>query len=469
MFSQLPTITSKKLTECHTLFKQVKPNVDLPSVIIIGAGLAGLCAASELLAAGFRVTILEARSRVGGRICSHQLQNGEYIEFGAQFLHGIQDNPLLPLLDKFKIDIKPIEKSQCVIYDRTGKKIDPSDFIPMMEKYKDEIFSLSHKRLSDSKDRFMAQELESLMEQIALNANQKEKKNKAQEHLSELAKNLLASSTQELSLFAYKLGLGKKENESNFLVTNGFDHILKGMINIMSDSQNFNLKLSHVVKKIENKADSVVVTTELGELFSADVCICTLPLGVLQQGSVQFVPPLPVAKCVAINSLKNATHNKIILEFEQAFWGEEGHYIIFYDQKSKAWLNIVNLRHFTNEKNAVLVISTHSDYFANELTDQQQIDHMIALLTSIFGKGVTPLKNAWVTHWERDPFAMGSYSYHPQGVTLATNSEIARPVGRLCFAGEHTHRNPSNVHAAYLSGLEAAKQVIEQLVSILKI
>lgn len=469
MCSQLPTISLKKLAECHALFKKTKPESDLPCVIIIGAGLAGLSAASALLEAGFRVTLLEARSTVGGRIASHQLQNGEYIEFGAQFLHGIKGSPLLPLLNKFKVDIQPIEKSQCQSYDHTGKKIDPADFVPIMEKYKDEIFALSHNRLSDSKDRFMAQEVRSLIEQIDLNATQHEKRNQAQENLSELAKNLLANDAQELSLFAYKLGLGKNENESNFLVTNGFGHLLKGMASTMPNAQNFDLKLSHIVKKIENTAGSVVVTTESNKSFSADMCICTLPLGVLQQGNVQFSPLLPVAKSIAINSLKTAIHNKIILEFEKAFWGKEGHYIVFYDQKNKIWLNIVNIQHFTNENNAVLAISIHSNFFIDELSDQQQIDHMIVLLTSIFGKNITPLKNAWVTHWERDPYAMGSYSYHPQGVSLDANSDIATPVGRLCFAGEHTHRSPSNVHAAYLSGLEASKQAVEQLVSILKI
>ena len=52
-------------------------------VLIIGAGVAGLAAARELSRANFKVTVLEARDRIGGRVYTH-----DSVELGAEFIHG---------------------------------------------------------------------------------------------------------------------------------------------------------------------------------------------------------------------------------------------------------------------------------------------------------------------------------------------------------------------------------------------
>ncbi|MEA2331824.1 MAG: hypothetical protein QOH58_1962 [Thermoleophilaceae bacterium] len=54
--------------------------------VVVGAGLAGLAAADELQRAGAEVAVLEARDRVGGRVCSRELDNGAVVEMGAEFI-----------------------------------------------------------------------------------------------------------------------------------------------------------------------------------------------------------------------------------------------------------------------------------------------------------------------------------------------------------------------------------------------
>src|SRR5207244_6466083 len=60
-------------------------------VIVIGAGLAGLTAAREIVQAGRSVLVLEARNRVGGRVLNHSLSNGGYTELGGMFTGPTQD------------------------------------------------------------------------------------------------------------------------------------------------------------------------------------------------------------------------------------------------------------------------------------------------------------------------------------------------------------------------------------------
>ena len=83
-----PSLSLQRL-ECHQLIPPL-PSSHAESthdVIVLGAGIAGLTAARQLVTAGLRVHVLEARSRVGGRILTHKVGN-EAIELGAEFIHG---------------------------------------------------------------------------------------------------------------------------------------------------------------------------------------------------------------------------------------------------------------------------------------------------------------------------------------------------------------------------------------------
>jgi monoamine oxidase len=68
-------------------------------VVVVGAGLSGLTAARDLLAAGKSVKVLEARDRVGGKVYNQKLKNGGVTEVGAEFVGPTQDKVLQMITD----------------------------------------------------------------------------------------------------------------------------------------------------------------------------------------------------------------------------------------------------------------------------------------------------------------------------------------------------------------------------------
>ncbi len=94
-------------------------------VIVVGAGAAGLAAASELAESGLSVLVLEARDRIGGRIFTHQDPRLQFpIELGAEFIHG-RPPEIFNLLRKHKVPITEVEGDNWCVRDG---RFSPCDF-----------------------------------------------------------------------------------------------------------------------------------------------------------------------------------------------------------------------------------------------------------------------------------------------------------------------------------------------------
>ncbi|MBV8086387.1 MAG: FAD-dependent oxidoreductase [Chloroflexi bacterium] len=96
------------------------PNAEAPSAVVVGAGLAGLTAAIDLVDAGFRVTVLERRPFAGGRTFSFtspggdRLDNGQHVFLGCCIAYrallaklGVQDQACL----QRRLDLRIIDAS----------------------------------------------------------------------------------------------------------------------------------------------------------------------------------------------------------------------------------------------------------------------------------------------------------------------------------------------------------------------
>jgi monoamine oxidase len=80
------------------------------TVVVIGAGLAGLTAAADLVANGIEVVVLEARDRVGGRTHGIEVAPGAWVDAGAAYL-GVRHTALLGLIEKLGLSTTPTSMS----------------------------------------------------------------------------------------------------------------------------------------------------------------------------------------------------------------------------------------------------------------------------------------------------------------------------------------------------------------------
>ena len=93
-------------------------------VIVIGAGISGLVAASTLIQKGANVIILEAKNYIGGRIRTDR-SLGVPFEYGAGWIHGpSKDNPIRNLADRTNSSLFVTDDDSCELLNLSGNDID---------------------------------------------------------------------------------------------------------------------------------------------------------------------------------------------------------------------------------------------------------------------------------------------------------------------------------------------------------
>jgi len=98
---------------------ELGPDVD---VIVIGAGVSGIAAASTLVAAGKSVMILEARKRIGGRVWT-DVSKGYPMDLGASWLHTFWFNPMTQKAKELNVELVPTVYANVILYDHDGDPI----------------------------------------------------------------------------------------------------------------------------------------------------------------------------------------------------------------------------------------------------------------------------------------------------------------------------------------------------------
>ncbi|WMV31628.1 hypothetical protein MTR67_025013 [Solanum verrucosum] len=429
-------------------------------VIVIGAGLAGLAAARQLMLFGFEVIVLEGRKRAGGRVYTKKMEGGNKVataDLGGSVLTGTLGNPLGLLARQLSYTLHTV-RDQCPLYRADGKPVD---------EYLDKKVEASYNELLDKASK-VRQELSPV---ISLG-----------EALETLRKDFsVAMNDEEMSLFNWHLANLEYANagllshlslafwDQDDPYDMGGDHCFlpggNGRL-VHALAENVPIIFEKTVYAIRYGRDSVKVITA-GQLFEGDMALCTVPLGVLKSGSITFIPELPQQKLDTIKRLGFGLLNKVALLFPYVFWDSNvdtfgyvaddsscrGEFFLFYNYATVAGGPLL-----------LALVAGKAAHKFERMAPTDAVTKVLQILKGIYEpQGINVPKPIQIvfTSWGSDPFSFGSYSNVAVGASGDDYDILAETVGegRLFFAGEATTRRyPATMHGAFLTGLrEAAK------------
>ena len=422
------------------------------SALIVGAGIAGLAAASALRAKGWAVTVLEARERIGGRIHTDRSLDGLAIDTGAQSILGAERNPLAKLIGQTGAKTATVELDRVQLFNVRGEDIGDAMEQAMGEKWEEIRNELEIERERVDEEVPLSELLAEALDGAGLS---KAEEQAMHYHIATAIENACAAPATEISARAWTLR--EATDTEDFLLPDGCDQLPAFF------ARGLDVRLGHIVKSIRRDARSVTIVTDRGE-FTADTAIVTLPLGVLKAGTVEFEPALPGDMVKAIGRLAMGALHRTWLRFPESFWSDAPHFIGYLGAKRGEWADWANLEPMLG---APVLCATHSGPYARKL-EAMPGDVIVKLacepLRKMFGDTFTEPASSLVTHWSSDPFSLGAWSHIPPGATRDDLATLAEPIAsRLAFAGEHTSKkHPGTLHGAYLSGLRAAGRMKDE-------
>ncbi|HET7893783.1 MAG TPA: NAD(P)/FAD-dependent oxidoreductase [Candidatus Sulfotelmatobacter sp.] len=436
---------------------------DHADVIVIGAGIAGLVAASELAESGLSVVILEARDRVGGRIYTlNDLEQQFPVELGAEFIHGRPPE----ILDMLRHDDIPISEVDGDNFCVQNGKLSSCDF-----------FSEVDEILQRMNDKEPDESFSAFLQRCWPHAPQEIK-----DHALAYVAGFNAADPAEVSvhwLFHQMKAEEKIEADRAFRAQGGYAPLLelfqKRVINA-----GVNVCTNTVVKRICWRAGGVSIdATRDEQTFSlhANRVLVTVPVGVLQArpgdaGAIEFSPALPPDKLNSISGMQMGKVMRVVLHFKERFWDRvqtsngRSHtlskmsFLFSQDEFFPTW--------WTSMPDRSPVITGWAPWQSAEKVRSAAEPVVTRALHTLGGllrvnREVLErlLEIAYFHDWQADPFSRGAYSYVKAGSANAP-AILSRPVDdALFFAGEasDTSGNNGTVHGAIASARRAVQDI----------
>ncbi len=390
-------LTGCDLTETETSLAE--PDSDAEHILIIGAGMAGLAAAQKLRQAGLRVTLLEGRDRIGGRVWTDRSWEGIPLDLGASWIHGVDGNPITKLAEEVGVETARTDYDNHWIYDRFGNELDDAGYEELEEMAEGLAEYVEAAREELDADTSLQTAVSTAIAEEELD---NEGSIKANYILNAYIEHEYAADSKDLSLFYFDAQ--DEYDGPDVLFPNGYGELVDAL------AKGLTIELSQIVEQINYGDDGVTIRTNQGE-FSGDRIIVTVPLGVLKKGVITFSPALPNWKNEAIQTLAMGVLNKTYLRFPNAFWDTEADLIGHISERKGEWTEILNLYKYTQQP--VLLGFNAGEYgrFIEDLSDEQIVAGMMQVLRTIYGDDIPDPEAAQITRWLQDPFAYGSYSH----------------------------------------------------------
>lgn len=418
------------------------------SVLVLGAGVAGLGCARALRGAGHAVTVIEARDRIGGRVWTSRLWPGLPVDMGASWIHGVTGNPLTALADEAGARRIPTSYDRALMLDETGRAFAATADLRRAEAVVEAARIAAEESAEDI----------SLSRAITDAPGWRD----ADDRTRRLIRHVVNSTLEQeyggdwTEASAWHVDDGAEFPGGDVIFPDGYDSIPAHL------GRGLDIRLGQRAVALAPAGQGVAVTLASGAVMTADHAVVTLPLGVLQAGDLRLGAPLSGARQAAIDALGMGLLNKCWLRFDRVAWPDDVDWIQWIGPQDGHWAEWLNLAPATG---APVLLGFNAGAQARTieaLDDAATADAAHQALRAMFGTAFPAPRAAQITRWSRDALARGAYSFHAVGSSAETRRALAGADwdGRLLLAGEAaSHDHPGTVHGALLSGLRAAADV----------
>lgn len=429
--------------------------------IVIGAGIAGLSAARLLEAEGLSVVVLEARDRVGGRVTTDR-SAGRITDLGASWIHGIDGSPVAAAAAAFGMrtreftvggyqpDSRPIAH-----YGPDGIRLSDEDARAYVADIHAVDAALREIVAASAADASYRDATEAA---LAVQGWSAERTQRVREYLEHRAEEQYGVWIEDLAAH----GLDDDTIDGDEVVfPDGYDRLATRL------AEGLDVRLDHVVSRVDWSVDGVVVTTPRG-VFRAGTAVLTVPVGVLQSPELVIDPALPEPNAGALSRLRMNAFEKIFLRFPSRFWDDDVYAIRQQGPKGRWWHSWYDLTALHDEPTLLTFAAGPAARATRDWSDERVVESVLTQLRRLYGDDVPTPVAVHRTHWQDDPLSHGAYAYMTLGSTTADHDDLATPIGGvLHIAGEATWTDdPATVPAALLSGHRAASRILEREVAV---
>ena len=428
--------------------------------------MAGLAAARALLERGLRVTVIEARDYVGGRVLTHMHESGTPVEMGAEFIHG-RAPELWALIEECGVQtverdgVMLREEAPGVLHDQdTGDDQSEESLFAPLEGLQDAPQDIPFSQWLDN-SKLPEWQKPALLGYV--------------EGFNAADANIIGIH----SLGVQQQAEDASEGDRAWHVVGGYAQLPEYLAKRVRELGG-TILLNSEMTALRWKPGAVEVELASAEVMLAPHCIVTLPLGVLQTvntpGAVRMEPEpaaLAQARRMAMGNAERFT-----MLFRERWWAtspafaknelDAMSFVFTPTRMPPVWWTahtadgvepqpLPTLTGWAGGPRAAALAGSSAEELGSA---------GCRTLADIFRMDEAAIRKQLVAtfmhDWKNDPFSSGAYSYVPAGA-LDASAAMTRPeAGTLFFAGEHTDTSGhwGTVHAALRTGLRAARQVL---------
>jgi monoamine oxidase len=432
------------------------------SVLIAGAGLAGLAAAHDLTARGATVTVVDARDRVGGRVWTirdgfaenqHAEAGGDMIDEAQHEIRALAEQAGLKLTRILRGGFgyvrtdgsgKPqiMQRSVARGWDRLADALD-DETTPYRraDKRWDSPVTARIARRSVSRwldDRRADAELRATATGL---------------------RGFFLADPEELSLVALVDQFSDDVSPARgtlYRVDGGNDALTTALARPLGQRLHLNTEVVAVSQRGKVVRVAIKRRREQAQI-GCDYAVLAVPATLLRR--IPITPALPAQQHEAIASLKYGRATKTLLQFSKRFWRVPGRPRAF--GSPLAWGALWDGNEEQRGHGGIIsLLAGGSASDATQAIVARQGPRGLADALDWLGSHRADLVASRQVVWEQDPHARGGYAFFDPAFDPALRAWLPRPAGRLFFAGEHTSiKWQGYMNGAVESGLRAAAEI----------